>query len=250
MCRRPVRLCGRGQGSERIDVENPNPGVRAGQIHYQGSDGEKYYYDPNKKVFFDRENDVLAPKSVQKLLSDESFSRAIDKALYGYLGGGKVIYLNKAMRRRVLGELADNDGHSSLPIRLQNIVNNGFLKRSECYFFKSFMSEGIDLSEEQVLQRFGDSVGYEISKNTIHIDDYANERSLSVGLVFCREFARRWSAWAQVPCKLVLAATEDEFGENTTFRFYVPRAGENYMDFTNLNDFAEAIFCCRYTAWK
>ncbi|WP_175155839.1 hemagglutinin repeat-containing protein [Achromobacter mucicolens] len=76
----------KGAGSERIDVENPNPGVRAGQIHYQNNDGKKYYYDPNQNVFFDRENDVLAPKSVQKLLDDESFSRAVDKALYGYLG--------------------------------------------------------------------------------------------------------------------------------------------------------------------
>lgn len=77
----------KGTGSERIDVENPNPGVRAGQIHYQSNDGKKYYYDPNQKVFFDREHDVPAPKSVQKLLNNESFSRAVDKALYGYLGG-------------------------------------------------------------------------------------------------------------------------------------------------------------------
>lgn len=70
----------KGAGSERIAVENANPGVRAGEIHYQGNDGKKYYYDPNQNVFFDSENDVLAPKSVQKLLDNESFSRAVENA--------------------------------------------------------------------------------------------------------------------------------------------------------------------------
>ncbi|MBY4791013.1 hemagglutinin repeat-containing protein, partial [Burkholderia dolosa] len=76
----------RGSGQERIDVENPAPGVRPGQIHYQDANGTKYYYDPNSQVFFDQKTGELAPKSVQNLMKDSSFSKAIDKALTGYLG--------------------------------------------------------------------------------------------------------------------------------------------------------------------
>jgi hypothetical protein len=76
----------KGSGQERIDVENPAPGVRPGQIHYQDSDGNKYYYDPNSKVLFDQKTGELAPRSVQDLLKIPSFSKAIDKALTGYLG--------------------------------------------------------------------------------------------------------------------------------------------------------------------
>ncbi|WP_202907079.1 Hint domain-containing protein, partial [Pseudomonas amygdali] len=41
----------KGAGKERIDVENPNPGQRPGQIHYQDNEGNKYLYDPASKTF-------------------------------------------------------------------------------------------------------------------------------------------------------------------------------------------------------
>lgn len=71
----------KGDGSERIDVENPNPGQRPGQIHYQDKQGNKYLYDPSTNSFQD------APNSVNKLLNDPSFNAAIQKGLNKYLGG-------------------------------------------------------------------------------------------------------------------------------------------------------------------
>jgi filamentous hemagglutinin len=71
----------KGDGSERIDVENPNPGQRPGQIHYQDNQGNKYLYDPTTNSFPD------APNSVNKLLNDPSFNAAIQKGLNKYLGG-------------------------------------------------------------------------------------------------------------------------------------------------------------------
>jgi len=76
----------KGSGRERIDVENPAPGIRPGQIHYQGTDGAKYYYDPNTRSFFDQRTGDLAPRKVQDLVQNSGFSNAIDKALNGYLG--------------------------------------------------------------------------------------------------------------------------------------------------------------------
>ncbi|MDI5929990.1 hemagglutinin repeat-containing protein [Rhizobium leguminosarum] len=70
----------KGNGKERIDVENPNPGQRAGQIHYQDNNGNKYLYDPYTKSF------PAAPKSVNNLLKNQSFSAAIEKGLKNYLG--------------------------------------------------------------------------------------------------------------------------------------------------------------------
>ncbi len=65
---------GRGQGW-RIDVENPNPGQRPGQIHYQSGD-TKYLYDANTKSF------VGASKTENKrLLNDAQVQRAIAKGL-------------------------------------------------------------------------------------------------------------------------------------------------------------------------
>lgn len=70
----------RGEGKERIDVENPNPGQRPGQIHYQDGNGNKYLYDSTTKSFLN------APNSINKLLEDSGFQRAINKGMRKYLG--------------------------------------------------------------------------------------------------------------------------------------------------------------------
>ncbi|PJG85961.1 hypothetical protein [Conservatibacter flavescens] len=70
----------KGNGKERIDIENPNPGKRAGQIHYQDNNGNKFYYDPISKTFPD------APKSVNKKLENKEFFEAIEKGMNKYLG--------------------------------------------------------------------------------------------------------------------------------------------------------------------
>jgi len=75
-----------GSGKERIDVENPAPGVRAGQVHYQDNSGAKYYYQPLSGRFtLDAQGKVEAPKNVQKLLENKDFLNGINKALR-YLG--------------------------------------------------------------------------------------------------------------------------------------------------------------------
>ncbi len=70
----------KGKGKERLDVENPNPGQRPGQLHYQDNDNNKWLYDPETKTF------PGAPKSVNKLLKNPTFCKAIEKGMKQYLG--------------------------------------------------------------------------------------------------------------------------------------------------------------------
>jgi RHS repeat-associated protein len=69
----------KGKGKERIDVENPNPSQRVGQVHYQDNNGNKYIYDPSKGAFNN------APDKVNKLLKNQDFKTGIEKGLK-YLG--------------------------------------------------------------------------------------------------------------------------------------------------------------------
>ena len=71
--------------SARIDVENPNPGKRPGQVHYQDAKGNKYLYSPEKNRFVDSQGN-LAPKSVNDLLKDSTFTKKLNVALEQYLG--------------------------------------------------------------------------------------------------------------------------------------------------------------------
>ena len=67
--------------TERIDVENPLPGKRPGQIHYHDAHNNKYYYDTDDKLFYNQKTGEFAPKEVQKLLKGNSFANGIKKAL-------------------------------------------------------------------------------------------------------------------------------------------------------------------------
>ena len=70
----------KGNKGERIDVENPAPGKRPGQIHYQDTKGNKYLYDPTTHSF------PGAPHAVNDLLTDPKFQTALNKGLTQYLG--------------------------------------------------------------------------------------------------------------------------------------------------------------------
>lgn len=74
----------------RIDVENPNPGKRKGQIHFQDKQHNKYLYNGNDKKFYSRNPktgnwDVPAPKRVNEQLSNPDVQRAIQRG-EKYLG--------------------------------------------------------------------------------------------------------------------------------------------------------------------
>ncbi|WP_353961269.1 RHS repeat-associated core domain-containing protein [Paenibacillus sp. S-12] len=76
----------KAQGSKaRIDVENPNPGQRPGQIHYQDANNKKYLFDSQKGAFVDSKGN-LAPKSVNNMLNDPDFVKKLNVGLTQYLG--------------------------------------------------------------------------------------------------------------------------------------------------------------------
>jgi filamentous hemagglutinin len=74
-----------GRGKERIDVENPAPGKRPGQVHYQDANNTKYMYSQSTNSFIIEKTGQSAPRSVQNLLNNPSFASGIRKALR-YLG--------------------------------------------------------------------------------------------------------------------------------------------------------------------
>jgi len=64
-----------GKGKERLDVENPSPGKRSGQIHYHDHHNNKYMFDFTKNQFTN-------PSSrLKSLISNKNFIKGFLKAL-------------------------------------------------------------------------------------------------------------------------------------------------------------------------
>ena len=67
--------------TERIDIENPAPGERPGQIHYHEPNNTKWYLDVNEMKFYNQKTGEIAPKSIQKILKNKDVINAINKGL-------------------------------------------------------------------------------------------------------------------------------------------------------------------------
>ena len=65
----------KGKDGGRLDWENPAPGKRPGQIHFQ-QNGNKYIYDSETNAFRGMPN-----KMQKRLMKDPNFRKAIDKGL-------------------------------------------------------------------------------------------------------------------------------------------------------------------------
>lgn len=75
----PSNTTWRGKGKERIDVENPNPGQRDGQIHYHEPNNSKHMYDIANRTFSN------STGRIEELLRTKSFINGLKKA-FKYLG--------------------------------------------------------------------------------------------------------------------------------------------------------------------
>ena len=78
----------------RIDVENPAPCKRPGQIHYQDENNKKFLYNEKAGKFYEynsktKRYDIEAPKKkMKKLTQNRRFLQGIKRALK-YLGKSK-----------------------------------------------------------------------------------------------------------------------------------------------------------------
>ena len=61
--------------TERIDVENPKPGQRAGEVHYHEPNNTKWRYDPELEKFVHPKTRQPAPKKIQKILKDPKYKK-------------------------------------------------------------------------------------------------------------------------------------------------------------------------------
>ena len=73
---------GRNGKTERVDVENPEPGQRKGDVHYHDAKNTKWRYDVDTGKLIDPDSHEPAPPFIQRVRQAEWFKKAIEKALH------------------------------------------------------------------------------------------------------------------------------------------------------------------------
>ena len=82
------KTTGQNGKTERVDIENPNPGKGDGNVHYHEPNNTKWEYDIKTGKILDPDTGKMAPPRVQRVTKEPWFQKAIEKALK-YLGERK-----------------------------------------------------------------------------------------------------------------------------------------------------------------
>ena len=158
----------------RLDVENPSPGKRPGQIHFQewGEKGGKWYYDPVTNTFLpDKATGALPPASLLKLIKeDEGFLRGAGKR--DAISRRESMMRISALMRKVLRD--STIGHyledAQLAPRLQRLADSRLLELDGCYILAAQLSESVDISRASGI--YWDRTDLEASVSHVHIEDF------------------------------------------------------------------------------
>lgn len=78
---RGSKTTGQNGETERVDVENPAPGSRPGDLHYHEADNTKWRYDIDSGKLISPDTGEVAPNKVQKVMEQKWFQNAIEKGL-------------------------------------------------------------------------------------------------------------------------------------------------------------------------
>lgn len=219
----------KGVGKERIDVENPNPSQRPGQVHYQDNKGGKYIYDPINGQFKD------APKKVNDLLKNPEFKKGIEKRikifrilkLYNHMNNCLNAKMLKIFINKIILDFKLNDA-------LENLLSEGFIYDNGCYFLKSLRKQQSHVNELS----FNDRTGYECFINSIHIDDYVGVNVFEQALLFSDHLISKWNIQDNgLVIKIILSETD--FGFN--LKFHLSRERENWINENDVDKFEEGL---------
>jgi hypothetical protein len=110
-----------------------------------------------------------------------------------------------------------------LPPALRYLVADRFLTDAGCFFLEGLYRQKGNASRRS----FQDEVGYECYVNHIHLDDFAQEDLLRLGLACMQEVGNNWARQSFAETLRVILSLEHD---NCVLRFHVVRPGQSWLN--------------------
>ncbi|AIJ09116.1 MULTISPECIES: hypothetical protein [Edwardsiella] len=123
----------------------------------------------------------------------------------------------------------------NLPYELNEIVEQGFVELHGCFFSKKLFSYCNSVTPDV----FEDEIAFECFVNSIHIEDYVNEKYLQYSIVFCNAIIKKWNE-NYGNCLSVIVSLDDET-LLPTIKFHLKRKGVSWLDEDNLDSSIQAV---------
>ena len=166
------KTTGKNGSTERVDVENPNPGVRPGDLHYHESNNIKWRYNVNTGNLVDPDTGELAPPSVQKVMKETWFQKAIKNIR-------RIIMIkewvtNKKMKK-LLNDISNSSIEEEFKIELEQLKKlffPPFKQVKDCVIFSEKSVNKLEETFDKAMGMYLDKTGYEASNTETQINSF------------------------------------------------------------------------------
>ncbi|MDN0117978.1 hypothetical protein QVN83_03200 [Yersinia frederiksenii] len=123
----------------------------------------------------------------------------------------------------------------SLPYELNEIVHQGFIELSDCFLSKKLLS----YCNHVTLDAFYDEIAFECFVNSVHIEDYVNEKYLQYSIAFCNSIIRKWNEGYAGYLNVIISLDDETL--LPTIKFHLKRKNASWLDECNLDSSIQAV---------
>lgn len=124
---------------------------------------------------------------------------------------------------------------TTLPPELKEIVEQGFVELFGCFLSKKLLGFCGSIKPDY----FKDEIALECFVNSIHIEDYVNDKYLQYSIVFSNSMIKKWNE-NHTGCLNVIISLDDE-SLLPTVKFHLKRNDVSWLDEDDLESSIQAV---------
>ncbi|MNG65606.1 hypothetical protein D3C79_238740 [compost metagenome] len=122
-----------------------------------------------------------------------------------------------------------------LPYELNEVVEQGFIELSGCFLSRKLLSYCNSVTPDI----FEDEISFECFVNSIHIEDYVNEKYFQYSIVFCNSIIKKWNINHLDHLNVIISLDDETL--LPTIKFHLKRKGVSWLDEDKIDSSIQAV---------
>ncbi|MBS9444379.1 MULTISPECIES: hypothetical protein [Photorhabdus] len=123
----------------------------------------------------------------------------------------------------------------SLSSELNEIVTQGFVEMDGCFLSKKLLS----YCQSNSPSNFEDEIAFECFVNSIHMEDYVNEKHFEYSIVFSNSVINKWNKDHADNLNFIISLDDETL--LPTIKFHLRREGASWLNEDNLDSSIQAV---------
>ncbi|MGR2858093.1 hypothetical protein FY046_18830 [Erwinia sp. 1181_3] len=142
---------------------------------------------------------------------------------------------NYLMRPQLESVCWDDVENLHLPYELNEVVEQDFIELSGCFLSRKLLSYCNPVTPDI----FEDEISFECFVNSIHIEDYVNEKYFQYSIVFCNSIIKKWNSNHLDYLNVIISLDDETL--LPTIKFHLKRKDVSWLDEDKLDSSIQAV---------